>query len=326
MKKIFLSGATGFIGSKLAMRLAEENNIVHALYRSEWKTKDIEHKNIKLFKGDITDIDSLRKAMEGCVEAYHVAAYANVWTPDPSRIYHLNIEGAMNVIRAAVYAGIKKIVATSTAGVFGASDNEEIDERSVPDDYFIHYEHSKAILESVLKTLSEAGINIVIVNPARVYGPGVLSESNGVTRLIKRYIEGKWRFFPGNGKSTGNYVYIDDVIEGHILAMEKGRKGENYILGGENADFINFFKQLKDLSGKNYRLFKLPISLMIAVSYLMLIYAKISGKPPMIIPDLVRKYNKNFRLSSEKAKTELDYSPLSLTEGIKKTIEWLKTQ
>lgn len=326
MKKIFLSGSTGFIGSKLAMRLAEEGNIVHALYRSKGKTRYIEHKNIKLFKGDIAEIDSLKKAMEGCVEAYHVAAYANVWTPDPSSIYHLNIEGAMNVIRSAGYAGVEKIVVTSTAAVFGTSNNGEVDEKSVPDEYFIHYEHSKYILESVIKTISAAGVHIVTVNPSRVYGPGILSESNGVTRLIKRYLEGKWRIIPGNGKSTGNYVYIDDVVEGHIRAMERGKKGENYILGGENADFESFFRYLKIVSETNYKLFNLPISFMLAVSYLILLYAKISKKPPMVIPNLVRKYNSNFSLSLNKAKNELGYAPLGLKEGMKRTVEWLKTQ
>ncbi len=326
MKKIFLSGATGFIGSRIAMRLAEEGNTVHALYRSRKKTNHIQHKNIKLFKGDITEIESLEKALNGCVEAYHVAAYANVWTPDPSVIYHLNIEGAMNVIRTAIKSGVKKVVVTSTASVFGTSNGRTIDENALPDEYFIHYEHSKYILESVLKTISSAGVYIVTVNPSRVYGPGVLSESNGVTRLIKRYIEKKWRWIPGNGRSVGNYVYIDDVVEGHILAMEKGRSGESYILGGENADFNHFFTQLREVSKRNYRLVNIPLRFMIGLAHLMLLYAKVTKGSPMIVPGLVRKYSKNFCLSSQKAKEELGYSPLSLNEGMKKTLQWLETQ
>ncbi len=324
MKKIFVSGATGFIGSRLALRLAEEGNMVHALYRSEWKTSHIQHPNIKLFKGNIMDTGSLVTAIEGCLEVYHVAAFAKVWTSDPSKIYHLNIEGAMNVISAAEKAGVEKIVVTSTAGVLGSSGEGVIDEEAQPDEYFIDYEHSKAILESVLRTLSLRGIPVVIVNPSRVYGPGLLSESNGLTRIIKKYLEGKWRIIPGNGKSTGNYVFVEDVVDGHILAMEKGRGGESYILGGRNADFHEFFNILAEVSEKRYRLFHLPLSVMIAFSQIMLIYAKVFNRPPMLIPALARKYNNNFRLSTEKAKKELGYEPVSLKEGIEKTVKWLK--
>ncbi|MFW5820297.1 MAG: NAD-dependent epimerase/dehydratase family protein [Bacteroidota bacterium] len=326
MKKIFISGATGFIGSKLAMRLAEEGNTVHALYRSEWKKKYIEHENIRLFKGDITNTESLRNAMNGCEEVYHVAAFAKVWTPDPSDIYHLNIEGAMNVIKEAQSGGVKKIVVTSTAAVFGPSGRGYVDENSRPEDYFIHYEHSKAILESVIQTIAKCGIHIVTVNPSRVYGPGILSESNGVTRIIERFIRGKWRMIPGNGKSEGNYVFIDDVVEGHILAMAKGRSGESYILGGENADFNTFFRKLSRVSKKEYSLFNVPLFLMLAASHLMLLQAKNTGWSPIIIPGLVKKYNENFRLRTEKAEKKLGYSPIDLEEGMKKTIEWLKKQ
>jgi nucleoside-diphosphate-sugar epimerase len=116
---IFISGATGYIGSKLAIRLAEAGHNVHAIYRSFPKTKVITHKNIKLFKGDILDAKSIVDAMKGCDQVYHVAAFAKVWEKDPSNIYRMNIEGAMNVVKAAIDERVKKIVVTSTAGVFG---------------------------------------------------------------------------------------------------------------------------------------------------------------------------------------------------------------
>ena len=326
MKKIFISGATGFIGSRLSLRLAESGHIVHALYRSEKKTEVIRHPNIHLFRGDIMDLESVKPAVSGCSEVYHVAAFAKVWTRDPSEIYHLNIDGAMNVIRAAIDSGVRKIVLTSTAGVLGSSDGPEIDESFMPGNFYIHYEHSKAILESVVRSLAAAGSNIVIVNPSRVYGPGLLSESNGVTRMIKRYMEGRWRIIPGNGRSIGNYVYIDDVVEGHILAMERGKAGERYILGGENADYLAFFGTLSEVSERKYKMFHLPLSVMMAAAYAMLFVAGVTGKSPMIIPALVRKFHHNFPLNIMKARSELGYLPVSLNEGISKTIEWLKNE
>jgi farnesol dehydrogenase len=324
--KIFISGATGFIGSRLAIRLADAGNTVHALYRSENKTNEIKHPNIKLFRGDILDPLSLDAAISGCEQIYHTAAFAKVWDSDPSRIYQLNIEGAMNVISSGIAAGVKKFVCTSTAGIFGPSgENGHVDEFSVkPDKYFIDYESSKSILEEVLRTISKSGTSIVIVNPTRVYGPGLLSESNGVTRMIKRYTEGRWRIIPGSGKSIGNYVHVEDVVSGHILAMDKGVPGENYILGGGNISYNDFFKELAVLSNNNYRMIHIPFSFMLLLSNLMLTYAKIAGKEPMITPPLVKKFVKHWNVSSAKAIKDLGYQPMSINSGLSSTLQWLK--
>lgn len=323
---IFVSGATGFIGSRLAIKLASEGHNVHALYRSEKKAEVLDHPKIKLFKGDILDIESLKNAMQNCQEVYHTAAYANVWEKNHSVIYQLNIEGTMNIIHAAIYNRIKRIVCTSTAGVLGPSgtDNCLNEESPAPDNYFIDYESSKAILENILKIISINGPDIIIVNPTRVYGPGILSESNGVTRMIDKYLNGKWHFIPGNGNSIGNYVYIDDVVQGHILAMKKGKKGERYILGGENISYNDLFKTIKEISEKKYFLFKIPLLLMLIVAGFFILNANIFGRPPLITPSLVRKFNMNFKISSDKAKKELGYSPMNLKSGIESTISWLK--
>ena len=325
--KIFISGATGFIGSRLAIRLADDGNIIQALYRSENKTHLINHPNIKLFKGDILDIPSLQAAMAGCVQVYHTAAFAKVWEPDHNRIYRLNIEGTVNVINAGIEAGVKKFVCTSTAGVYGPSGkNKLVDENSTkPGNYFTVYESSKAILEKILLTISKSGIYIVMVNPTRVYGPGPLSQSNGVTRMIKSYSEGRWRVIPGNGKSTGNYVYVEDVVTGHILAMNKGLSGENYILGGSNESYNELFSKLSFLMGKKYQMAHLPLWLMLLVSELMIGFAKITGKEPLITPPLVKKFMHEWNVSSTKAIRELGYTPVNLNLGLKNTLEWINS-
>jgi nucleoside-diphosphate-sugar epimerase len=320
---IFISGATGYIGSKLAMHLAEDGHTVHAIYRTLSKTEVIKHKNIKLFKADILDAESIVNAMKACDQVYHVAAFAKVWEKDPSNIYRMNIEGAMNVVKAAIELHVKKIVITSTAGVFGPSFQGIVNEESVPDFYFIDYEKSKAILEKILLTLTASGTEIVIVNPSRVYGPGIMSESNGVTRMMDKYLKGKWRFIPGNGSSIGNYVFIDDVVNGHILAMDKGVSGEKYLLGGDNISYNEFFDLLAELSGKKYRLFKMPLFFMLMISKAMLFLARNFGVNPAIIPPLVRKFNMNFKLSTEKANKELSYIQTPLKEAFSKTILWL---
>lgn len=324
--KIFVSGATGFIGSRLALRLANAGNQVHALYRDERKTVLLQHPNIQLFKGDILDFNSLVYPVEGCTQIYHAAALAKVWEKDPASVYRQNIEGTMNVIRAGIMAGVKRIVCTSTAGVLGPSLPGIIVDENTPRPlkYFIDYECSKKIMEEILNTFSLMGTEIIIVNPSRVFGPDILSDSNGITRIMQHYIHGKWRIIPGDGNSIANYVYIEDVVTGHIQAMENGKSGERYVLGGTNMTYNEFFNELAELTGKRYFMIHLPVPFMRMISEIMLFIARISGKTPLITPALVRKYNQSWNLSSAKAAKELNYQPVDFKTGAGLTINWLK--
>ncbi len=323
--KAFVTGATGFIGSRLVQRLAESGLTVHALYRSLSKADPIRQPGVQLFEGDILDEASILAAMEGCEQVYHVAAFAGVWAKDPELIYRLNVDGAMNVIHAAQACGIRRVVITSTAGILGPSEKEAVHESTpAPASFFTPYEESKFNLEQALKKLPEEMPEVIIVNPTRVYGPGFLSESNGVTKMIGQYIKGKWRFVPGNGKSSGNYVFVEDVVNGHLLAMEKGRAGERYVLGGENITYNQLFDITKELSGVSYRLYHIPLWVMLMVSGFMKLISDLTGKPPLIVPGLVRKFNHNWVVSSGKAIKELGYDPLDAKTGIRKTIEWLQ--
>jgi nucleoside-diphosphate-sugar epimerase len=322
--KILVTGATGFIGIHLCRELVRQGYIVNALYRSRGKAEQIKHKNIHLFKGDVTDTLSIRKAIKECDFVFHLAACAQVWSKDPCLFYEINYKGTLNVLNEAEGAGIKKIVVTSTAGVFGPSDGKMVDENTKRQtEYFTLYEKTKAEAEELILNRTAKGMNIVIVNPTRVYGPGLLNISNSVTRIVRLYTEGKFRFLPGNGKSIGNYVFIDDVVAGHILALEKGVAGERYILGGENISYAGFFKVLAEISGKSYLLFRFPLNLMLFVSFIMLMLARSFGIKPLITPGLVRKYNYNWVLSSNKAQSELGYKITPLKSGITETLKFI---
>lgn len=324
--KVLVTGATGFIGSHLALRLADEGHEVHALYRDETKATVIKHPNIRLIKGDILASDSLAEAVKGCTQIYHTAAYANVWHKDTMQIYRLNIEGTMNVVKAGIKSGVERMVCTSTAGVLGVSDKVGCcDEKTPkPNKYFIDYECSKSILEEALKALAASGIHIIMVNPTRVYGPGVLSDSNGVTRIMQRYIAGKWRIIPGDGSSIGNYVYVNDVVTGHIKAMEKGRPGESYLLGGSNLSYGEFFNELATITGMKYNMIHVPIPMAEFIAKGMMTVARITNGKPLITPPLVRKYLHHWCISSAKAKNELDYTYVDFRVGAGLTIDWLR--
>ncbi len=323
--KVFVSGATGFIGIQLVKRLVSEGATVHALYRSESKADLIRQANVVLFKGDILDKASLVRALKGCEEAYHTAAFAGVWAKDPALVVRLNVDGAMNVIEAAGSQGIKRVVVTSTAGILGPSENKAVDEDSpAPNSFFTDYEASKFRLEQELLGRRDTSPEVVIVNPTRVFGPGYLSESNGLTKMIKQYVEGSWRLIPGDGNSSGNYVFVEDVVSGHLLAMKKGKPGERYVLGGENISYNQFFFFVREASGVRKRLFKIPLWAMLTAAGIMQGISRITGQAPLIVPNLTRKFNHNWIVSSDKAIRELGYDPRKAQKGIQQTVQWIK--
>jgi farnesol dehydrogenase len=262
--------------------------------------------------------------MQGCQVAYHLAAFAKPWAKDRNTYHHINVQGAVNVFSTAREAGVSKVVFTSSAATMSPSPGTDpIDEatsRKIP--YFHLYESTKAEAEKKAREFSKRGMPVVIVNPSRVYGPGPINPSNSVTKMIIAYNKGKWRIIPGDGKKVGNYVYIDDVVHGHILAAKNGRAGERYILGGDNLSFDEFFKVLKDVCNSKQRMFHLPLPVMTAAAKLMEAQAAITGIAPLITSAFVKKYLNHWSLSSDKAKKELGYKITPFEEGVKKTLEW----
>jgi len=324
--KIFITGATGFIGQHLAKRLVEEGHTVHAIYRSFAKTKSLNYDAIKWFKGDILSMESLEAAMKDCDQVYHLAAYAVAWEKNKGDFEKYNIQGTINVIESAINSKIKSMVITSTAGVFGPSLKNCIDEDThslLP--HFTGYEKSKAESEKMIAEYVKKGIRIVIVNPTRVYGPGILNESNTVTKMIISYLKGSWHFIPGNGLSIGNYAFVTDVVDGHIQAMQKGRSGERYILGGENICYVTFFETINKITGENHFLFKIPVLLLVGMGYLLEALNFLFKIKPPFTPAHVKKFNFNWETNTLKAEKELNYKKTPFTEGIEKTIEWIKS-
>jgi farnesol dehydrogenase len=328
-----ITGATGYIGSQIAERLVAEGHTVHALYRSEGKLGSLATGTGQLLagivpkKGDLLDLPSLHAAAEGCDAVFHVAAFAKPWDKNPQTFYDYNHTGAVNVFEAALAAGARRVVFTSTAGTMSPSakglPSDEATPRSV--DFFTDYDRSKAMAELAAERMCQQhGMEIVTVNPSRVYGPGLLSDSNGVTRMVRLWLDGRFRLLPGDGNGIGNYAYIDDVVEGHLLAMRHGRAGERYLLGGDNASFKEFFGKLETIAGKRRIMAHLPLPLLRGVASFMEWRAGITGTPPVLTPPWARRFSYNWELSIEKAKRELGYEPVSLRDGLVRTVRWLE--
>lgn len=322
--KVFITGATGFIGERLARHLAEQGVEVRALARNPEKARMIEHENVTIIQGDLTDIESLRMGMAGCEQVYHLAGFIDIWHKDKSTFHRINVEGTRNVLQAASDARVEKLVFTSTAGTLGHSQDQPVSEATGDSSRATtSYETTKAQAEELVRSW-ESDLERVIVNPTRVYGPGQLNSSNIATKLIDWYSRGKWRFVPGTGRQTGNYAFIEDVIRGHILAMERGRHGERYILGGENVSYRQFFEVVAEVTGKRYPLVGMPLPVMQAFARLQMAMT-VFGRPPAITPGFVRKYNYDWHLDISKAQQELGYKITPLRTGVGITLDWLTT-
>ena len=323
--KYFITGITGFIGSNLARYLLDEGHSINAIVRNLQDTKEFNYPNLQLFKGDLHDKRALRNGMEGCNKVFHLAAFAKPWSKNPDTFYKINVEGSVNIFESAKESGVEKVVFTSSAATMSPSNSmtpsTELTPREVP--FFNEYESTKSEAEALAIDFSDNGLQVVIVNPSRVYGPGPINASNSITKMIRGYCNGHWRIIPGDGKKIGNYVFIDDVVNGHILAAEKGRAGEKYLLGGENLCFDDFFCTLEKVSGVHRKMVHLPLFVMYASAKLMEWQNPITGIPPAINAPWVKKYLHDWCLSSAKAERELGYRITSFNEGVRKTINWL---
>lgn len=324
--KIFITGASGFIGSLLSKRLIEENHDVAVLVRNMANAEEFIKSGIRVINGDIFDQEKLRRGMEGCDWVFHLAAYARPTSLDNSLFFKTNVQGTENILNAATKENVRRVIVTSTAGTMGYStDGKPVSEESgVCPEYHTDYEKTKAQSEKIAFNSITDTTDVIVVNPSRVFGPGKISVSNAVTRIIKQYGNGVWRIIPGDGSSIGNYAFIDDVVNGHILAAMHGKSGERYILGGDNISFIRFFEVLGKVYGRKRKLIKLSAETMKSIAKLFGSFSSLSGKPPLISADWIDKYLQNWILSCEKAERDLFYRITPFEEAVEKTVSWLK--
>lgn len=325
---VLVTGSAGFLGKKLCETLAASGVKVNALVRDGRQRKAFLHPGIHPVIGDIMDEDSLRKAMAGCHQVYHLAAIASDWAPSRTLFYKVNFQGTLNVLRIARELRVEKTVVTSTTGTIGPPDPSDV--RPVGEDhvrwvnFFTEYASSKILTEERIQHLVRDGQNIVITNPTRIFGPGVYDRKNGLVIVIDHYLNRPFAMVPGRKKVLGNYVYLDDVVQGHIQAMEKGKAGEKYILGGYNLTFDDFLANLREVTGHKGKRFRVPFQVLRLMAFGGRIYSALANKPPLVTREYLQKLKYDWPVSSEKAMRELGYQPHTLHDAIGQTVEWLK--
>jgi nucleoside-diphosphate-sugar epimerase len=312
--KYFVTGATGFVGNALARKLRQAGHAVHASIRSPEKAQELEALGVKLFKGDVTDKESMRAAMTGVDGVFHVAGWYKIGTRDKSDGVRVNIQGTRNVLELMQELKIPKGVYTSTCAINSNTHGQVVDETyHFRGKHISEYDRTKAIAHEVAREFIAKGLPLVIVMPGLIYGPG---DTSTLRDNIISFLKGQLPMLPDQ---AGNcWAHVDDIVQGHILAMEKGKVGETYIIAGERYTFVEAFKLASQITGKktpmvaNPKIFGVMANLVKPFDGIM---------PPTYTSEGLRVIaGVTYMGDNSKAKRELSYNPRPFREGWEATL------
>lgn len=312
--KVFLTGATGFLGSEIAHRLLARGDGVVALVRTPSKAVALEERGCELVPGDLRDDDAIRAGMSTCEAAIHAAAMYEVGVPEVrhAAMYEANVGGTTRVLQAASDLGLPRIVYLSTQGVLGDTKGQVVDENHQHRGEFgSYYEETKYLAHQRALGFIERGLPCIIVMPGFTYGP---DDPSVIGDLIRRFLAKKLPALP-LGSVGGSYAHRDDIVEGILLALDKGKPGERYILGGEHVRAEQFVAKLAALTGRKPPR-KLPTAILRAIAPLGPVIGPPLGFPPNL-RDGIDSDGMTFYGSHEKATRELGYSARTLEEGLR---------
>ncbi|CAN6321189.1 unnamed protein product [Urochloa humidicola] len=325
--KVVVTGATGFMGGRLCAALAAGGG--HEVRAFVLRGLDASGlpPGVEVAYGDVTDVDSLAAAFRGCDAVFHAAAAVEPWLPDPSVFHTVNVGGLENVLEAAKRTPtVKKIVYTSSYLAIGPTDGYVADETQMHQGkaFCTEYGKSKFLADRIALRAAAEGVPIILVYPGVMYGVGALTTGNLVSRLLIERFNGRLPGHIGDGYDRQSFSHVDDVVSGHIAAMEKGRVGERYLLTGENASLVHIFNLAASITNTNPPKIHLPLWLVEIYGRISVLVARITGKPPLVSYPVVHYLRHQWAYSCDKAKRELGYCPRSLTEGLVETLLWLR--
>ena len=322
--KAFITGATGFLGTHVARVLAEQGAGLRLLVRPTSNLKNLEGLHAETAMGDLRDAASLEKAMSGCEVVFHVAADYRLWVQDPAEMYRSNVEGTRAILEAARKNGVRCVVYTSSVATIGFTGNGHPADEDSPvalADMIGHYKRSKFMAEQVALEAGRAGMRVVTVNPTTPVGEQDIKPTP-TGRIVVDFLKGK---FPAYVETGLNLVDVQECALGHVEALEKGKSGERYILGGENLTLKQILDKLGAISGVPSPKVKLPYFVAYAAG---LVDQTVSGRllhrEPRATVETVRMGRKKMWASSGKAERELGWKILPADNALRRAVEWFR--
>ena len=318
-----VTGATGFVGGAVARALVQAGAEVRVLTRKGADLQNLAGLPVKQVHGDLRDRDSLRQALRGCRQLYHVAAHYALWAKDPSIFYDINVTGTRNILETAREVGVERSVYCSTIGAIGLPPGGGLGTEETPvslEQMAGHYKRSKYLAEQEVQKLAQEGLPVVIVNPSAPVGAADVKPTP-TGQIIVDFMKGR---MPAYIETGMNLIDVDDVAQGHLLAMQKGRQGERYILGNKNLLLNEVFQILSRITGVKAPSVKLPRLAILPLAYANQWIANLTGVPPRIPLEGVKMAKYKMHYDCSKAIRELGLPQTPVEVALEKAVRWFR--
>jgi dihydroflavonol-4-reductase len=319
---VLVTGASGFVGSAVARALAARGDRVRVLLRQTSVRTNVADVACEIFEGDMRDRESMAAAMQGVRYVFHVAADYRLWARDPDEIVRNNLDGARAVMEAARAAGVERIVYTSSVAALKPLHGVAVDETSRHSEQTVigAYKKSKLVAERLVERMIGEGLPVVIVSPSTPIGPRDVKPTP-TGRIIVQAASGGMPAFVDTGL---NLVHVDDVAQGHLLALDKGRIGENYILGGEDVRLKDMLAIIAPLVGRKPPKLQLPRGPLYPLAAGAELVARFTGKEPMLTVDALNMSKHHMFFSSAKAQRELGFTARPYALALEDAVGWFR--
>ncbi len=323
---VLVTGATGFVGAAVVRNLLARGLPVRVLARPTSPRRNLEGLPVEVAVGSLEDAGSLARAVAGCGALFHVAADYRLWVPDPQAMYRTNVDGTRALMRAALAAGVRRIVYTSSVATLGLDAGGRPADEETPTglaDKVGPYKQSKYLAEEEVRRLvREEGVPAVIVNPSTPVGPGDVRPTP-TGKVIVDAATGRMPAFVDTGL---NVVHVDDVAAGHLLAFDHGRVGERYILGGENLTLAQILAAVAKIVGRKPPKVRLPRRAIYPVAYACEAWARLTGKEPFVTVDALDMAAKHMFFTSAKAERDLGYRARPAEQALADAVAYFRTR
>jgi len=330
--KVFLTGGTGYLGGRIARSLLDAGHGVRALVRDQARGASLVGCGAETVLGDLLEPDSWSESLAGCDGIVHAAGLVNSWGPDPLDFDRVNLASTLEILDQGRRHGIERIVVTSSLFALGPSaegvpvTEAVLDEAPHPVCCANDYVRTKTAMTRAVWARQRGGDPAVQVFPTILLGPGALTRGNHTAGILSDIGRGRFPGLVGDGEQKWNLVGVDDAARGHVLALEKGRPGGCYALGGEDWTQRELVTRAAGLFGRKPPLRRLGIALPLTVAMVAEAWARLSGRPPILTRGEARLYNHHWAVSSLRARAELDYVPESVQKVLEDTVAWLRDE